>query len=364
MNFQRPTYLINPEICKMNIRMMAEKASRSGIIFRPHFKTHQSRIIGRWFREAGIRRITVSSLSSAEYFAQDGWNDITVAFPVNLRETDLIIRLAAKIRLGLLLEHPQVARELLPLLRDPVDAYIKIDCGYHRTGLTIDEMPVISELAELIRANPLMILKGLLTHAGHTYQAASEREITDIYKSSVQVLNSVRDGLEEKNPDLILSYGDTPACSVMESFPGIDEIRPGNFVFYDLMQMLAGICPPSRVAGIVVCPVVAVHPERNQAVIYGGAIHLSKDSIFRNDKRIYGQMVEMDEKGWHNPVPGAFLVSLSQEHGILEAPENIIGGLQPGAVIGIIPVHSCLTANLMHGYQFTDGNKGDYFLGI
>ncbi|TSA38944.1 MAG: hypothetical protein D4R64_01480 [Porphyromonadaceae bacterium] len=42
MKFETPTNLINPDTCKKNIRTMADKASRSGVIFRPHFKTHQS----------------------------------------------------------------------------------------------------------------------------------------------------------------------------------------------------------------------------------------------------------------------------------------------------------------------------------
>lgn len=364
MKFETPTYLINPDTCKKNIRTMAEKASRSGVIFRPHFKTHQSLTIGRWFREAGISRITVSSLISAEFFANDGWDDITIAFPVNLREIDLINKLASKLRIGLLVEHPAIAIELEQQLKHPVDAYIKIDTGYHRTGLTLDEMPLIRDLAGVIHESSLISLKGLLTHAGHTYQASFAAEVRGIYDSSTRILNAVMERLGDAYQELILSYGDTPSCSVMEAFIDIDEIRPGNFIFYDLMQMVAGVCHHSQVAGIVVCPVVAVHPARNQAVLYGGAIHFSKDSVLMNARRIYGQMVEMDEKGWYSPIPGAYLVSLSQEHGILEASEQVIRQLQPGKVVGIIPVHSCLTANLIHGYQFLDGGNADYFMGI
>jgi D-serine deaminase-like pyridoxal phosphate-dependent protein len=162
---------------------------------------------------------------------------------------------------------------------------------------------------------------------------------------------------------LILSYGDTPSCSLIEDFGNVDEIRPGNFIFYDLMQLAAGICDFSQVAGIVVCPVVAVHPSRKQSVLYGGAIHFSKEFIRMDGRPVFGQMVEMDENGWYKPVPGAYMVSLTQEHGILEAPDTIISGLQPGKVVGIIPVHSCLAANLLQGYQFLDGERGDYLLG-
>lgn len=364
MKYERPAYLINPVICRQNIRDMAEKAAHSGLVFRPHFKTHQSLAIGSWFRDAGIEKITVSSLSAADYFAGDGWNDITVAFPVNIREMDLINRLASKIRLGLLVEHPEVAALLERKLENPVDVFIKIDTGYHRTGLAPEDMPVIRELAGVIRSSTVMTLKGLLTHAGHTYHAVTKEEIRQIYLSSVGILRAVRDELVDIQPGLILSYGDTPSCTIMESFPGIDEIRPGNFIFYDLMQLAAGVCSFSQVAGILVCPVVAVHPSRNQAVLYGGAIHFSKESVVAGSRRIFGQMVEMDGDGWLRPVDGAFLVSLSQEHGILEAPAGIIRDLRPGSLVGVIPVHSCLAASLIRGYRLPDGTTADYFPGI
>lgn len=364
MNFERPTYLINPDICKSNIRTMVQKAERSGVIFRPHFKTHQSLTIGRWFKEYGVKKITVSSLTAARYFALDGWNDITVAFPVNLREISLINALAAEVKIGLLVEHPEVVMKLEKELKSPVDIYLKIDTGYHRTGLGLDEMPLISELSSLIEKSSLMTLKGLITHAGQTYGAHSANDVVEIYHSSTGILTKVKQNLGNAGDSLILSYGDTPSCSLIEVFSNIDEIRPGNFIFYDLMQMVAGSCVHSQIGGIVVCPVVAIHPKRNQAVLYGGAIHLSKEFLLIDGRRIYGQMVEMDQDGWIHPIPGAWLVSLSQEHGILEAPDQVIRDLHPGMTVGVIPVHSCLTANLLQGYEMTDGEKGDYLTGI
>jgi len=69
---------------------MVQKAKSNHVILRPHFKTHQSRIIGKWFKKAKVDKIAVSSFSMAEYFANDGWKDITVAFPVNIREIEKI----------------------------------------------------------------------------------------------------------------------------------------------------------------------------------------------------------------------------------------------------------------------------------
>jgi D-serine deaminase-like pyridoxal phosphate-dependent protein len=363
MELLRPTYLIDPDICKANIRAMADKASESGVIFRPHFKTHQSLVIGRWFREAGISNITVSSLSAAKYFANDGWQNITVAFPVNLLETGLINELSSYVHLGLLVEHPEVALELDKRMSRPVDVYIKIDTGYQRTGLSLDEMPLIRELATQVQYSSKLKLKGLLTHAGHTYHAKNKEEIKRIYLSAAEILREVKGSLGDDGEGLILSYGDTPSCSVADKFNGLGEIRPGNFVFYDLMQLIQGSCQFSQVAGVVVCPVVAVHPNRNQVVLYGGAIHFSKDFVLIKNRMVFGQMVEFDNRGWGNPVDGAYLISLSQEHGVLEAPDHIINALHPGKSVGIIPVHACLTANVLNGYRFPDGGHADYFCG-
>ena len=83
---ERPTLLVNPVIAQQNIAFMAEKARRQGIRFRPHFKTHQSAAVGEWFRQVGVTAITVSSVDMALYFADHGWDDITIAFPVNIRQ--------------------------------------------------------------------------------------------------------------------------------------------------------------------------------------------------------------------------------------------------------------------------------------
>jgi len=79
----RPTLLLDEERARRNVERMAVKAGRSGVLFRPHFKTHQSAQIGGWFRERGVSKITVSSVKMAEYFAGQGWDDITIAFPAN-----------------------------------------------------------------------------------------------------------------------------------------------------------------------------------------------------------------------------------------------------------------------------------------
>ena len=108
-------------------------------------------------------------------------------------------------------------------------------------------------------------------------------------------------------------------------FKGIDEIRPGNFVFYDLMQWQIGACELADIAVALACPVVALHPERGQIVVHGGAVHLSKEALVEGDGEVsFGRVVLLNEAGWRPLGEGAKVVSLSQEHGIIQADRCLV----------------------------------------
>ncbi len=358
-SIQTPTLLINPAVARENIHRMAEKARRQGVRFRPHFKTHQSAAIGEWFRAEGVQAITVSSLSMAEYFARHGWQDITVAFSANLREMDRLIRLARETRLGVLVESPEVVRALDAALPAPVDAWIKIDAGAHRTGLAWEDPAPVRTLAETLTATRNLRLRGLLTHAGQTYSARGPADVTRIYLETVDRMNGLRDALAAGGlPGLELSVGDTPGSTCSPDLGRVDEIRPGNFVFFDVYQMEHGICAPNQIAVALACPVVALHPERREVVLYGGAIHLSKDVLIDGQKMDYGRLAFPDEtpgKGWSDPIPGAYLRSLSQEHGVAVIPGPEFERIHPGDLLCVLPIHSCLTVAAMGQFLTLDG---------
>src|SRR6056297_1576906 len=147
---QRPSLVVNRERAEANIKTMAEKAARSGVMFRPHFKTHQSAHVADWFAACGVQVITVSSVRMALYFAAHGWKDITIAFPVNLREIDDINDLADKVNLNLLVLSEAVTEKLASRLKTQVGLWIKIDVGYGRTGIPWDRTGDVVKLAAQI----------------------------------------------------------------------------------------------------------------------------------------------------------------------------------------------------------------------
>ncbi|MFK5855320.1 MAG: alanine racemase [Bacteroidota bacterium] len=347
MQTKTPTLIIDRQKVRNNILKMVDKANLSNAIFRPHFKTHQSVEIGELFKEQGVTKITVSSVSMAIYFADNGWKDITIAFPVNINQIDEIVELSRRVKLNVLVESAFTAKILSNLITHSLGIFIKIDTGYHRTGL-LPEDHEIENIIKIIDTNNYLIFKGFLSHAGHTYAAKGRNEILHIMEESKSILTNLKQKYINEYPDIIISYGDTPSCSMTDNCNGFDEIRPGNFVFYDVMQYHTGSCRLEDIAVAVACPIVAIHPKRNELVIYGGAIHLSKEFIAAdNDFKLFGYIVNFTKTGWSDPTPGAYVSSLSQEHGIVIMPDKYLNNFKIGDTIGILPIHSCLMANLL-----------------
>ncbi len=347
----KPTLILDEKKCRKNIKQMFLKAQRSKVNFRPHFKTHQSLEIGRWFKKLGVDKITVSSLEMAEYFAVE-WDDITVAFPVNILEIETINRLAKKIRLNLLVESGKTVKFLNKHLTYKTSVFIKIDSGYHRTGLAPGNTEKIDKTLSLIDQGEFLNFKGFLAHAGHSYKARSKEEVLAVHEKSIEALLPLKSAYKEKHPDMIISVGDTPTCSIADDFSMVDEIRPGNFVFYDLSQHQIGACEIDEITVTLACPIVAVHKERNEIVIYGGGVHFSKERL--EDTRhgtIFGRVVEKLDESWGDVIPNMYVSSLSQEHGIVTVPESEISNYKIGDYLLVLPIHSCMTANLMKEYK-------------
>jgi D-serine deaminase-like pyridoxal phosphate-dependent protein len=363
---QRPTLVVNRQRAEQNIKQMAEKAARSGVRFRPHFKTHQSAPVAEWFKHRGVQHITVSSVRMALYFAAHGWEDISIAFPVNLREIDDINDLAERVNLNLLLESSKVAFELAGKLHTAVGVFIKIDIGYGRTGVAWDRGDEVIDVVRAVQAADRLVFKGLLTHAGHTYHIHSKQARAEIFKQTAGRMQRLRaaliaDGIVSSAKECIISVGDTPGATAVDSFSGVDEVRPGNFVYFDAQQYRLGSCREPELAAAVACPVVAVHPERNEIVLYGGAIHLSGQfellsSEDNSSGRMYGYITTATSEGWGPIKPEQYISRVSQEHGVARVSAEMCRQVQPGDILCVIPVHSCLSVDLLDTAITTEGD--------
>ena len=351
-----PTMLLDRERCLRNLHLMVQRASANEVELRPHFKTHQSAQIATWFAEAGVRKITVSSVTMAKYFADHGWDDITIAFPVNTLESGELVKLSRRISLNVIISSFDSLGPLLKVPGNQIGVFIKLDVGTNRTGFDPNSTDIIRSIIDRLAVNANFIFRGFLFHTGHTYACNSKVEVNQIHREALESVRSLVQHYKREIPSVIVSAGDTPACSIASEWSGVDEIRPGNFIFYDLTQWQIGSCSLDQIAVALACPVVAKHPERQSIILYGGGVHLSKDRLQWDDKVIYGLPVKLTAVGWQLPDLRSYVSGLSQEHGIVQASKELFASTEVGDLLGILPVHSCMACNLMQSYTLTDSH--------
>ncbi len=351
-HYSQPTLLINERVARNNIKVMAAKARENNLSFEPHFKTHQSKEVGEWFREEDVTAITVSSVAMAIYFAANGWENITIAFPVNILELEEIERLATKVKLTLLVQDTLIV-EKLNTLTSKVYLFIEVDAGYHRSGININSTKEIRNIIEIIKTTK-HCFKGFYYHAGNSYNARSSSDVLALYADMSSKLALLKQEFKDYKPHI--ATGDTPCCSVVDVFEGIDSIHPGNFVYYDYTQVQIGSCEIINVASHLLCPIVALQKERNEVIIYGGGVHLSKEAFETSELKHFGLVGKLNVDGEFEAYESSFVKSVSQEHGIISTTQKVINVLKVGDLVAILPIHSCMTVDCMSNIFTERGN--------
>jgi D-serine deaminase-like pyridoxal phosphate-dependent protein len=353
-NLSTPAFLVDRAIVQRNCERMRGRAIDSAAAFRPHVKTHKTEQIARMQHGGHIGPITVSTLAEAEFFADRGFRDITYAMPIAPEKLPRAAALASRIeRLNILIDSEvalHAIEEHHAAAGTTFDVFLKVDCGYHRAGVDPDD-PDSVRLALAMAASEAVHFQGLLTHAGHSYNVTTVDEVRRIAAEESAALTRFRALLAVAGlGDICRSIGSTPTLSVVDTFAETDEVRPGNYVFYDAFQATLGSCSIDDCAVSVLTTVVGSYPDRGNLIVDAGALALSKDAGPAHiDPRFgYGLVCDLDLR----PLP-LRLVALSQEHGKIEGAAR----LRVGTRLRIVPNHSCLTAAMYDRYAIVDGGR-------
>jgi D-serine deaminase-like pyridoxal phosphate-dependent protein len=348
-DLRTPAVLVERARVLRNIERMQAAANARGIRLRPHAKTHKSPIIARWQIEHGAVGICCAKLGEAEVFADAGIADIRLPYPLNPANADRLIALASRAQVSFIVDHPRVAdawSQALTRAGVTVDVLVKVDVGFHRCGIDPDVATAVPFIQKVAALRGLR-LRGLLSHAGQAYQAASEAHLQEIAKAEAEILNDLAGLARASGVDIEeLSAGATPTARFSLQQNGLTEYRPGNFVYFDRTQVALGAATLEDCALTVLARVVS-KAARDRVILDAGSKTLSSDGA-RGFQPTPGQGSVLGHEE-------LLIERLSEEHATVRATGGDTA-LEPGDLVRILPNHSCVVSNLVDEAWLVDGN--------
>ncbi|MEO5621591.1 MAG: alanine racemase [Cypionkella sp.] len=299
--------------------------------FRPHIKTHKLASVAKLQLVAGAVGINCQKVSEAEAFAEAGFDDILITYNI-LGAVKLARLKALNARLEVLrvvADSETVAAGLAATFdaARPLRVLVECDTGGGRVGVQGPEAAVA--LAQKIAAVPGLIFDGLLTYPA----VGGAARVEAFLQAAMAGLAAL--GLECP----VRSNGGSPDLWKADLVPSATEHRAGTYVYNDRSMVRAGECAHEDLAMHVLATVVS-RPTPTRAVIDAGSKALTSDLLgFADHGEIEG-------------LAGARIVSLSEEHGVVDL--SLCTGVLPqvGDMVKVIPNHTCVVSNLFDRMVF------------
>ncbi|HEY9405483.1 MAG TPA: alanine racemase [Pyrinomonadaceae bacterium] len=354
-----PALVLDVARVRRNAERMRTRVESMGARLRPHIKTHKCIEVARLQTSAPATALTVSTLAEARWFAARSFADLTYAVPIEPGKFADAISLAGDCeRLALLTDDAEIPAQLNAAARDAkvtLDLFLKVDCGYHRCGVE-PETPEAFEIPRRISDSSHLRFAGILTHAGHSYHSRSLDELRAIARHERDVMVEFAAALRASGIAVpVVSIGSTPTISTVEHLEGVDEARPGNYIFFDAFQATLGSCRFEDCALTVLSSVVHRDFTRRKVVIDAGAIALSKDrgAVDTDSTCGYGHVLDLEGRDLNLRI-----ASLSQEHGMIEVHDDaLFDQLKVGTRLRVLANHSCLTAAQHPHYNVLEAGR-------
>ncbi len=344
-----PALIIDLDVFEQNLRKVQLYADRHGLRMRPHTKTHKSPDVARQQLALGAAGLTVAKVGEAEVLAgalaRTAPFDLLVAFPViGARKLERLVRVARQTPVTVALDSEAAARPLSDAAQAggvEIGVLVEIDLGMGRVGVVPG--PEAVNLARLIEELPGLRFRGITFYPGQIREPDGEDapKIPELGRLLHGLLEEfARAGLEVS----IVSGGSTPTLYHSHLIKGLNEIRPGTYVFNDLNTVLTGACTLAECAATVLVTVVSA-PRHGHAIVDGGSKTFSSDRP--NDGTVsFGRVVGSPECVFHK---------MNEEHGFLDTT-RAKREFKVGDRLRIIPNHVCVAVNL-HEYAY--GVRGE-----
>lgn len=342
-----PALLIDLDIMERNLARVADYARQHRLRLRPHTKTHKIPALGRQQLALGAAGLTVAKVSEAEVMLDAGSPDLLIAYPTfGSAKLARLIEVARKTKVTMSLDSLDIARPLSAAAQAAgvsIGVLAEFDVGLGRVGVDAGE-PLLA-LVQGIEALPGLTFEGLAFYPGQIKKMDAEghaelKHVSDRVAGALDLLT------RHSIACPIVSAGSTPTWDHTHEVSGVNEMRPGTYIFNDRNTVGSGACAWEDCAANVLTTVVST-ARPHQMILDGGSKTFSSDRLANSSEVTFGRIVEAPEAKFHK---------MNEEHGFVD-----LTGVDRSFVVGervrVIPNHVCVAVNL---HERVYGLRGDH----
>jgi D-serine deaminase-like pyridoxal phosphate-dependent protein len=333
---ETPAVVVDLDVMERNLSRMGDYCRSKNLRLRPHTKSHKIPELAKRQIASGAHGITVAKIGEAEVMLESGITDILIAYPlVGRGKAEKLAELAARADITVSLDSEEAARAIsreVSAKNVRVGILVELDVGFRRCGVANGEQLLV--LAQKVTELPALDFKGLMFFPGQF--VVGERERAGLLTHVNDLLGDAHEKFEQAGlPTTTVSGGSTPTAREGHLFSGVNEIRPGMYIFNDRNMVGIGVASIEDCALSVITTVVSTSVS-GRAIIDGGSKTFAYDRYLAGDGQGFG-MVKED--------PEAAVESLSEEHGHLNIKHSM-RKYTVGERLTIIPNHVCSTVNM------------------
>lgn len=327
-----PHLVVDADVLEANIARMARVGVDAGVALRPHVKTHKIPEIAALQHDAGAQGLTVATVGEAEVFAEAGFDDLFIAYPLWL-DADAgrrLVRVADRARIAVGCDSLEAAKNLLRVAGRDYDVLVELDSGQHRSGVSPTNA---GELAAGI-AGLGFTVRGAFTFPGHSYSRETRADAAQHERDALAMAARMM-RTRGVTPD-VLSGGSSPSMAYLSTSSGQTddaptEMRPGAYVFNDAQQWDLGVCGPEDIA--LTAHATVVSHAGGRLVLNAGSKTLGADKAAWAQG--YGRLLDH---------PDARITQLSEHHAVVGLGDEALPPL--GSTVRVVPNHCCNAVNL------------------
>lgn len=331
-----PCFLLDLDLLEENINKIQELANESNTKLWPMLKTHKSTEITKMQIEAGAHGVLCGTLDEAEAVVEKlRVKRVMLAYPV-FGEANLarVSKLNEKCELYAAIDSLDSAISLSNAVDSNINFLLIYDSGLGRFGISIDRA---TELVKEANKLPNLEFAGICTHTGQVYGASSSEDVAKVTEVEVSTTKELIGNLKANgfNPQIIAT-GTTPTFFEAIKSDDINATRPGNYVFFDAIQVALGVVDVDSCALSVMATIVS-NPKDGLFILDCGSKCLGLDKGAHGTSLTVGYGLVKNH-------PELTVIGLSEE----VAKVSIHGetSLKVGDRVEIIPNHSCSAANM------------------